>query len=569
MVGRTVLVCIGFMVVALSQTSGALAQSSKPVLSERFGAFFAVEGNGRALVLNADIEESSPLEFLRALKARPETNLLYLDSVGGSVNGALLIAHEVRERGIATVVPEDAVCYSACAFIFFAGSERAAVGQLGVHQIWNDANDLVSGQAALSDVVDALSDFGVHTAVLSTMMRTPPNQMHVFGDEELIRYNLETGDPLGLQTPPSPKPPVVAEAPAQDHGRDLGPENVTTLPMTTTPGTGDGRRERIISVRDTGSLADTLLKNGFTEREVQMVLATLRNVRPSANVQKGARLRILFGPARNADILIPYRISIYDPDPHTGTPKHTATAALTDRGNYVIGLEPAEIVFDGENTSPNRQPSTGPRVPGRDDRLLPEASTPERTSTASSLLLEASDSGKTGAIPFSGTIRWIQDMDEAGRPTLVGKAHVPARGMDVEVLIRNNSNLALPASHLIEVTFRLADGFVGGSVAGMPGVLLKNEELVQGSPLVGASARIVANQFLFALSASPDDLANNARLLADRKWIDLALIYATGTRAIITLEKTPAAETLFKTMFSNWHGPATVQLQPGFNLNLP
>lgn len=129
-------------------------------------------------------------------------------------------------------------------------------------------------------------------------------------------------------------------------------ENVTVVPKTTLPNDGSlGRAERLVSVRESGPLADLLLKNGFTEREVEMMLATLRNVRPSLNVEKGAKLRILFGPARNADILIPYRMSIYDPDPRNGgKPKHAATAALTDRGTYVLGLAPTEIEFPEEDT---------------------------------------------------------------------------------------------------------------------------------------------------------------------------------------------------------------------------
>ena len=85
--------------------------------------------------------------------------------------------------------------------------------------------------------------------------------------------------------------------------------------------------------------------------------------------------------------------------------------------------------------------------------------------------------------------------------------------------------------------------FIGGSIAGLPGVLLKNEELVQGTPLVGASARVVGNSFLFALSSSAADEATNQDLLTSRKWMDLAIIYATGKKAIITgiVETTPAA----------------------------
>src|SRR5690606_22973501 len=104
-----------------------------------------------------------------------------------------------------------------------------------------------------------------------------------------------------------------------------------------------------------------------------------------------------------------------------------------------------------------------------------------------------------------------------GQPTLVGEANIPARNLGVDILIRKNADPSLPASHLMEINFRVSDGFIGGSVAGLPGVLLKNEELVQGTPLVGASARVVGNSFLFALSASPEDAAANGQLLTSRK----------------------------------------------------
>ena len=155
-------------------------------------------------------------------------------------------------------------------------------------------------------------------------------------------------------------------------------------------------------------------------------------------------------------------------------------------------------------------------------------------------------------MPFSGTVDWSKGADEMGQPTLIGKASIPARNLAVDVLIRRNADPSLPASHLMEINFRVSDSFIGGSIAGLPGVLLKNEELVQGTPLVGASARVVGNSFLFALSASAEDLNNNTALLTGRKWMDLALIYATGIRAIITLEKDATAEALFRDVFATW-----------------
>ncbi len=182
---------------------------------------------------------------------------------------------------------------------------------------------------------------------------------------------------------------------------------------------------------------------------------------------------------------------------------------------------------------------------------------PSSVAGSQSLLLEASDNGTTGAVPFSGTVDWSKGVDETGLPTLVGKASIPARNLSVEVLIRKNSDPSLPASHLMEINFTVSDSFIGGSIAGLPGVLLKNEELVQGAPLVGASARVVGNSFLFALSATAEDSAANSNLLTTRKWMDLALIYASGKRAIITLEKDAAAQALFTEVFAAWGAAPT------------
>lgn len=219
-------------------------------------------------------------------------------------------------------------------------------------------------------------------------------------------------------------------------------------------------------------------------------------------------------------------------------------------------------------STPAAIPSSDSTVPtGSQERLTPDQpveATQGNTDVATapaeavvplgsqSLLLEASSEGTTGAVPFSGTVDWSRGVDELGEPTLLAKANIPARNLGVELLIRRNSDPGLPASHLMEVNFIASETFVGGSIAGLPGVLLKNEELVQGTPLVGASARVVGNSFLFALSAADQDVAINTNLLRTRKWVDLALVYATGKRAIITLEKDATAQAMFDEVLTIW-----------------
>ncbi len=197
------------------------------------------------------------------------------------------------------------------------------------------------------------------------------------------------------------------------------------------------------------------------------------------------------------------------------------------------------------------------RLPGADAATAaaddPAASVdPSVLAGSQSLLLEASQDGTSGAVPFSGSVEWSEGVDELGLPTLKGTASIPARNLGVDITIRKNSDPSLPASHLMEVDFKVSDTFIGGTIANLPGVLLKDQELVPGTALAGASARVVGNSFLFALSATPTDATANRDLLENRRWMDLAVVYGTGRNAIITLEKDDEAQALFDQVFAAW-----------------
>lgn len=162
------------------------------------GAFSLPEDQPDLIVLNADITDQTPTEFDRALAARPEVRIVALNSPGGSVDSALKMADEIHKRGLTTFVPRDMGCYSACAYVFFAGIDRQAEGELGVHQISSEIADLVLAQTTLGDVLDAMQSFGVHQQVISHMLRTPPDDMYVFSPAELIEFGITSGDPLTI-----------------------------------------------------------------------------------------------------------------------------------------------------------------------------------------------------------------------------------------------------------------------------------------------------------------------------------------------------------------------------------
>lgn len=121
-------------------------------------------------------------------------------------------------------------------------------------------------------------------------------------------------------------------------------------------------------------LRDVLLRNGFDDRLFELANAALRHVLNSGTMPAGARLRIFIGPSATSGFLIPYRLSIYFPDQRTGEVKHAATVALTDRGEYVLGLAPPAIALPDGDILGEPAPLNGVDVDdGRVSRVRPQA----------------------------------------------------------------------------------------------------------------------------------------------------------------------------------------------------
>ncbi|WP_244489769.1 MULTISPECIES: PAN domain-containing protein [unclassified Rhizobium] len=155
-----------------------------------FGPFSISETAADVIVLNGEIDIGSALNFRRALQAAPNAKLLTLNSPGGTVQMALLVADDVHERGISTYIAKESGCHSACALVFLAGVERQADGALGVHQISSESGDLVSAQLSISDILDVLNRFGTPVEVMTWMFKTPPNDMHIFTADEIASYKI-------------------------------------------------------------------------------------------------------------------------------------------------------------------------------------------------------------------------------------------------------------------------------------------------------------------------------------------------------------------------------------------
>ena len=168
------------------------------------------------------------------------------------------------------------------------------------------------------------------------------------------------------------------------------------------------------------------------------------------------------------------------------------------------------------------------------------------TQSAPGWLTEQAAGAQTEVV---GTVVWSEGRDPAG-PTILAEVAVPERDLAVKLVIRRNDDASLPIDIIIELAFE------GPSIKEVTGVLTKTERQAMGTPLQGASARIVGNDFLFAVSSAEDDLATSVRLLRERQWLDVAMTYDDGTRATLTLEKTEEVDELFRRALTQWASAA-------------
>ena len=188
-----------------------------------FGPFTVDDAKPDVIALKGEIDVNSGLAFRRSLQAAPNAKLVTLNSPGGNVQMGLLIADDIHQRKLATYIPKESKCFSACSFVFLAGNERKVDGALGVHQISSDSPDLVGAQLAISDIIEVLNRFGTPMDVMQVMFKTPPNDMHVFSQEEVERYKLNRAgrEPSSSQT--------VVDVPVPGSGAD------TTSPAQIAP----------------------------------------------------------------------------------------------------------------------------------------------------------------------------------------------------------------------------------------------------------------------------------------------------------------------------------------------
>lgn len=65
---------------------------------------------------------------------------------------------------------------------------------------------------------------------------------------------------------------------------------------------------------------------------------------------------------------------------------------------------------------------------------------------------------------------------------------------------RRNTDKGLPATHTVEINFKLPADFPFGGVSNVPGMLMKQAESTRGGPLAGLAVKITPGFYLIGLS---------------------------------------------------------------------
>lgn len=171
-----------------------------------FGPFFYTEQHPDTLFLFGRIQSGDTFELRRALRSANIKNLVLL-SAGGSVWEALTMGGIIFDRQINTYIPNvtnDLGCFSACAFMFFAGANRIAHGSLGVHQVGTysspqDDQERRQGetqqvtQYTTSEVIGFLNEFQTPAWVFEKMFRS--REIYIFSADEVLEINRGYLDP--------------------------------------------------------------------------------------------------------------------------------------------------------------------------------------------------------------------------------------------------------------------------------------------------------------------------------------------------------------------------------------
>jgi hypothetical protein len=187
----------------------------------------------------------------------------------------------------------------------------------------------------------------------------------------------------------------------------------------------------------------------------------------------------------------------------------------------------------------------------------PAPGTQAAAPAAQKVVLYEEDPADPNGKRFVGSAIWRTETVTPGPgqpPELAIRAdvEVPERKLAMTWSLRRNTDKGLPATHTVEIMFKLPADFPSGGISNVPGILMKQAEQTRGTPLAGLAVKVTPGFYLIGLSNAETDKDRNLQLLKERSWFDIPVVYNNNRRAILALEKGTPGERVFADAFKAW-----------------
>jgi hypothetical protein len=225
-------------------------------------------------------------------------------------------------------------------------------------------------------------------------------------------------------------------------------------------------------------------------------------------------------------------------------------------GSMVASFRSQPVPKPKDASQPAVRPKIADRI-GQSGAASPDSANAPAASVAQKVVLYDEDPSDPQGKRYVGSALWRTETVSPGpglAPELAIRAdiEIPERKLRMTWSLRRNTDKALPASHTIEIMFTLPADFPEGGIGNVPGVLMKQNEQARGVPLAGLAVKVTNGYFLIGLSAVEVDAQRNVQLLKERDWFDIPLVYTSGKRAILAMEKGTPGTRAFEEAFRAW-----------------
>ncbi len=172
--------------------AAALFSASKPARTADFEVTPGTDTKFPIVKVKGEIKLGDDRKFSEAVGFLVRA-IVYLDSPGGMTIEAIRIGEIIRARDFTTAIPKSALCTSACALIWLAGTERfvGKDAKLGLHAAFVKRNERTEESGAGNAVVGAyMTHLGYVYEAIVFSTSAGPNDMNWLTEGNALKLGI-------------------------------------------------------------------------------------------------------------------------------------------------------------------------------------------------------------------------------------------------------------------------------------------------------------------------------------------------------------------------------------------